>query len=75
VYRVLTLMCWFVCVCFQCPERPCPSGTFNQNSACIFGNKGRGGGTDCTCTSCPLGEMIHIDIPYFSSLDSLTLCA
>jgi hypothetical protein len=43
------------------PERPCFAGTFNNVSSCVSGGLGRGGGTDCSCTTCPAGEMIHHD--------------
>ena len=39
---------------FYCPERPCPSGTFNNVSTCVQGGIGRGGGTECSCTTCPV---------------------
>jgi hypothetical protein len=41
-----------------CPERLCPAGTFNTDSKvmCSSGGKGRGGGTECTCTRCPSGK-------------------
>ena len=37
-----------------CPEPPCPSGTFNNVSTCVQGGIGRGGGTECSCTTCPV---------------------
>ncbi len=50
-----------------CPEPPCPAGTFNSvGGNCGSGGLGRGGGTECSCTTCPPGEMIDIAIPFFS---------
>jgi len=56
----------------NCPERPCPSGTFSSNTVgeyviayfCQANGVGRGGGTmsdgvtptGCTCTKCPVGK-------------------
>ena len=65
-----------ICVCFyfiQCPEAPCPAGTFNNVSSCVQGGKGRGGGSSCSCTTCLAGEMIDIDIPFFF-IHALWLC-
>ncbi len=76
VYRVLFLFehifCCLplICLCFyffQCPDRPCPAGTFNSvGGNCFTGGLSRGGGSDCSCTTCPAGEMIDIAIPFFS---------
>ncbi len=41
---------------FYCPERPCSAGTFNNVSTCFQGGLGRGGGTECSCTTCPSGK-------------------
>ncbi len=39
-----------------CPERICPAGTFSSVSGvCTSGGRGRGGGTECSCTACPAG--------------------
>ena len=35
---------------------------------------GRGGGSDCTCTICPAGEIVDINVLSFSSLELLTFC-
>jgi hypothetical protein len=39
-----------------CPERPCPSGTFNNKTLCNSGGIGRGGGSQCSCNLCPAGK-------------------
>jgi hypothetical protein len=57
-----------------CPEAPCPAGTFNSVSSCVSGGLGRGGGTECFCTTCPAGEMIDIAIPSFPSMPSDFVC-
>ncbi len=66
-----------ICLCFysfQCPERTCPVGTFNSvGGNCRSVGLGRGGGTECSCTTCPAGEMIDIAIPFFS-INVLSLC-
>ena len=51
---------------FYCPERPCPSGTFNKVSTCVQGGLGRGGGTECSCTTCPSGK--------FNNATGATVC-
>jgi hypothetical protein len=66
----------------ECPERPCPAGTFNSDSSrmsCSSGGYelvgganvyltaavGRGGGSECTCTICPAGEIVDVNVPLF----------
>ena len=48
--------CWY--------EPPCPKGTFSNNSlikaSCRFGGKGRGGGNECSCASCPSGKYFNM---------------
>jgi hypothetical protein len=61
------------CLCFyffQCFDRPCAAGTFSSVSACVSGGLGRGGGTVCSCSPCPSGEMIDMIFPSFSSMTS-----
>jgi hypothetical protein len=65
----------------QCPERPCTVGTFNSDNrmSCSSGGYvlvgganvylpaavGRGGGSECSCTSCSAGETADINVPLF----------
>jgi hypothetical protein len=68
-----------ICLCFysfQCPEAPCPAGKFTRSvvgNACGSGGIGRGGGSSCSCITCPAGEMIDKDVPFFFIHD-LGLC-
>ena len=56
--------CTYYCTDFwfggYCPERPCLAGTYNDVSSCVSGGLGRGGGTDCSCTTCPAGKYSNV---------------